>query len=124
MDEAARKRRLVADINLVSGAYARRLEDKWAVGVLDLLFKLPGMPWIWAEGKIVAGNQFEPSERQWVEGNRIKATGTPVLLFGWKKSSFFISPWVKKAHVDNCYRGDGPNLWTLQNYLKETHESR
>jgi hypothetical protein len=124
MDEATRKRHLVRDINALSGGYARRLEDKWLVGLLDLVFKLPGEPWIWAEGKIIDGLQFEPSERQWVEGNRVKATGTLVLLLGWKKADFFISPWVRKAHVDNCYRGTGPNLRTLQKYLKDIHESR
>jgi hypothetical protein len=121
MDEAARKRRLVDDINLLPGAYARRLEDKWAVGLLDLIIKLPGYPWLWAEGKIIEGNLFEPTERQWVEGNRIKGTGTFVLLLGWKRSDFFISPWVRKANIENCYTATGPNISTLMRYLKEFH---
>lgn len=123
-DEADRKRKLVREINLLPGAYARRIEDRWAVGVLDLVFKLPGHPWIWAEGKIIDGNLFAPTERQLIEGNRIQATGTPALLFGWKKSVMFVSPWTKQAHIDQCAYGSAPWLTVLQNYLKVQNESR
>ncbi len=125
-DEADRKRKLVREINALPGAYARRIEDRWAVGVLDLVLKLPGHPWMWAEGKIIDGNLFAPSERQWVEGRRILSTGAPVLLFGWKKNVMFVSPWTKQAHIDNCVHGSAPWLTVLQEYLepKVQNESR
>jgi hypothetical protein len=119
-DEADRKRKLVKEINLLPGAYARRIEDKWAVGVLDLVIKLPGQPWLWAEGKIIDGNLFAPSERQWVEGNRIRATGTLVLLFGWKQRFMFISPWVQQADIRTCFYGSGQWAPLLIEYLKGT----
>lgn len=103
MDEAAHKRKLVAEINALRGGYARRLEDRHAVGLLDMIIKLPSHPWFWAEGKLVKGNLFGPTERQWVEGERIEATGTRALLIGWKASVMYISPWVEGADVRTCF---------------------
>jgi hypothetical protein len=105
MNEADRKRKLVAEINALPGGYARRLEDRFAVGLLDLIIKFPELPWCWAEGKLVNGFKFGPSERQWVEGERIRATGTQVVLIGWKAGVMYLSPWVKQADVRNCFFG-------------------
>lgn len=118
MDEAGRKRQLVREINALPGAWARRVEDKWGVGVLDLVLKLPGHPWIWAEGKMVEDNLFAPTERQWVEGVRISKTGTPVLLFGWKKRFMFVSHWTKQADIRTCFFGSGQWVGVLESYLK------
>ena len=119
MDEAGRKRDLVRQINALPGAYARRIEDKWAVGVLDLVIKLPGHPWMWAEGKMIEGNLFAPSERQWVEGRRIMDAGASALLLGWKQRWMFVSPWVKQADIRTCFHGSGPWVDVLIGYLKE-----
>ena len=62
MNEADRKRRLVSEVRLLGGQ-ARRLEDRWAVGLLDLVIKLPDQPFIWAEGKLIDGNLFAPTGR-------------------------------------------------------------
>jgi hypothetical protein len=85
--------------------------------------KLPGHPVVWGEGKIIDGLAFAPTERQWVEGQRIIAAGMAAILIGWKRSEMFVSPWVKKAHCDACFHGAGPNAALLQTYLRE-HESR
>ena len=119
MNEADYKRKLVAEVNALRGAYARRLEDRFAVGVLDLIIKLPERPWVWAEGKLINGNLFAPTERQWVEGERIRATGTPVLLIGWKGRSMSISPWVKQADWRNCLTASN-GVSTLMEYLYES----
>ena len=119
MDEAARKRKLIAEISALPGAYARRWEDRWAVGLLDLVMKLPGHPVVWGEGKIVDGLVFAPTERQWVEGQKIIRAQMLAILIGWKKSTMFISPWVKKAHCDECFHGTGPNLEILLQYLRQ-----
>lgn len=115
MNESERKRTLVASINAMPSAYARRLEDRWAVGVLDLIIKLPTHQILWAEGKIIDGLQFGPSERQYVEGLRIQKAGMKALLLGWKGRTMFISRWVKKAHVDDCFHSEGQSdaeaLW-------------
>ena len=44
-NEADRKRELVKAVKALGG-HARRIEDSWAVGVLDLIIKLPGVPFI------------------------------------------------------------------------------
>jgi hypothetical protein len=119
MNESDRKRELVKEINALPGARARRIEDRWAVGVLDLIFKLPGFPVTWAEGKMVEGNVFGPTATQFEEGKRWIAAGTPVLLFGWKQRFMFVSPWIKQADIRTCFHGSGQWLQVLQNYLKE-----
>ena len=54
MNEADRKRELVRAVKAIGG-HARRIEDSWAVGVLDMIIKLPGVPVVFAEGKIIKG---------------------------------------------------------------------
>ena len=44
-NEADRKRELVKAVKALGG-HARRIEDSWAVGVLDLIIKLPWVPFI------------------------------------------------------------------------------
>ena len=120
MDEATRKRKLIAEINALPGAYARRWEDRWAVGLLDLVMKLPGYPITWGEGKIIVGNVFGPTERQWVEGKKILDAGMGVVLIGWKGATMFVSPWTKQANINLCLHDTGPNVRILENYLRLT----
>lgn len=126
MNEADHKRKLVAEVNALRGGYARRIEDRFAVGVLDLIIKFPEMPWIWAEGKLVDGFKFGPTERQWVEGKRILATGTDVVLLGWKNGIMYISPWVKQADIRTCFYGGRTAITAIAHFLttEEAHESR
>jgi hypothetical protein len=125
MDEAGRKRKLVAEINALRGGYARRIEDRFAVGVLDLIIKLPEFPWLWAEGKLIDGFKFAPTERQWVEGERILKTGTLALLIGWKGSIMCVSSWTKQADSRQCFSGRGDSVAVLRGYLidRKLHES-
>lgn len=67
------------------------------------MFKLPALPWTFAEAKLVNGHLFAPSERQFVEGERILRTGSPVILIGWKKGQMYLSPWVKQGDVRTSY---------------------
>ena len=118
MNEADRKRRLVSEVRLLGGQ-ARRLEDRWAVGLLDLVIKLPGVPFIWAEGKLVSGNLFAPTGAQYEEGIKWIRAGTGVVLLGWQDSLMFISPWVKKADKRECWTsGKGSDADSLLEYLK------
>lgn len=52
-----------------AGGYARRIEDQFAVGILDTLIVLngPDYPVFLAEVKILKNNIFGPSDRQYVE---------------------------------------------------------
>jgi hypothetical protein len=124
-DEADRKRKLVKEINFLGGR-ARRVEDRWAAGVLDLIFKLPGYPATWAEGKMIDGNLFGPTRAQYDEGKKWLAAGMPVLLIGWKQTFMFVSPWVQRADIRTCPRGGEQWVAVLQDYLelKEPHEPR
>ena len=118
MNEADRKRELVKDVKRLGGQ-ARRLEDRWAVGLLDLVVKLPGQPFIWAEGKLIDGNLFAPTGAQYEEGMKWIKAGTDVVLLGWQDSLMFISPWVKKADKRECWTiGKGSDADSLLEYLK------
>jgi hypothetical protein len=117
VNEADRKAQLVAAVKALAGGWARRVEDKWAVGVLDLIIKLPRLPIVFAEGKIIGGNAFGPTERQWVEGERIRAAGLHVLLLGWKGSVIYVSPWVRQADRRHCEAGID-DVSAIINYLK------
>lgn len=102
MNEAQRKRELVAAIKAIGG-HARRIEDSWAVGVLDLIIKLPSYPVFFAEGKIIKGNSFGPTPAQFAEGEKWRKAGVDAVLIGWQDSAMYISPWIKKADKRECW---------------------
>ena len=102
MNEADFKAQLVKNVRALGG-YGRRLEDKYALGLLDLVIKLPQHPFLVAEGKLIAGHAFAPSARQYEEGKSWINAGVKVLLIGWHQKSMYISPWVKKADKRECY---------------------
>ena len=117
MNEASRKKKLVAEVNALGGK-ARRHEDKYAVGLLDLEIKLPDHPHLLAEGKLIKGNLFGPTLRQYYEGVDWKAAGTEVLLIGWKGDVMAISPWCKdQVDYRQCFTG-AANVSTLLEYLR------
>jgi hypothetical protein len=118
VNEADCKRKLVAEVKALRGGWARRIEDRWAVGVLDLVLKLPDHPVIFAEGKMIDGYKFEPTERQWIEGKRMLAAGIEVVLLGWRDGIMSVSPWVKTADRRQCMNGTD-QIQTLREYLNE-----
>ena len=101
--EADYKRELVAAINRLPGGHARRIEDRYATGVLDLIIKLPDMPLVMAEGKLIDGNLFAPTGAQYVEGLKWQAAGVECLLIGWKHGQMFVSPWIEKSDCRQCF---------------------
>ena len=116
--EADYKRELVAAINHLPGGRARRIEDRYATGVLDLIIKLPHRPLVLAEGKLIDGNLFAPTGAQYEEGKKWQAAGVNCLLLGWKHGLLYISHWVEKAHVNDCFTGHGmTDVEALMEYL-------
>ena len=111
----------------MAGGYAIRVEAKFLVGALDLIIKLPDpLPVVLAEGKVIHGYKFGPSERQCLEGGRIQRSGMLALLLGWKERQMYISPWTKQADCRDCYFGvfDGTNKVStyaeiLRNFLEK-----
>ena len=81
MNEADRK--LISSRASKPLADARRLEDKYALGLLDLVIKLPGHNVVMAEGKLIEGHAFAPTPRQYIEGLDWLRVGVDVLLIGW-----------------------------------------
>ena len=105
--EAAYKHELVTGINRLPGGRARRIEDRWAVGVLDLIIKPPGLPFVMAEGKLIDGFLFGPTAAQWEEGKRWQAANVECVLIGWKAGQMYLSRWVEKADCRECFTGPG-----------------
>lgn len=120
MNESDYKRRLVKAVNALPGGWARRVEDRYAVNVLDMIIKLPGHMVVFAEGKIITGNVFGPSPGQFEEGRRLLSAGLLPLLIGWKAGEMYISKaWMKQADIRACWIGGEPKEWIslLNGYL-------
>ena len=117
MNEADRKLNLVKGVKALGG-YARRLEDKYALGLLDLVIKLPGHNVVMAEGKLIDGNLFAPTPRQYIEGLDWLRVGVDVVLIGWQDKWMYISPWVKQADKRVCFGGSPDYAELLLEYLK------
>ena len=101
--ESDHKRELVAAINQLPGARARRIEDRYATGILDMNIKLPGLPFVMAEGKLIDGYQFAPTGAQYIEGLKWQAANVKCVLIGWKAGRMYCSPWVEKADCRQCF---------------------
>ena len=104
------------------GAYARRLEDRWAVGLLDLTIKFPGHPHLLAEGKLIEHQSFGPTPRQYLEGQRYIAVGGICCLIGWDRKTkvMFIHPWAKTALKKDSFPPGGgakSHAETLKDWL-------
>ena len=104
------------------GAYARRHEDRFAIGLLDLSIKFPNHPHLLAEGKIVAHQAFAPTLRQYEEGRRYIAAGGLCALIGWdlKTKVMFVHPWAKTGSKADSFPPGGSykdHAQTLKDYL-------
>lgn len=106
------------------GAYARRHEDRYALGLLDLDIKFPGHPHLKAEAKIVGHQKFAPTLRQYEEGRQYTAAGGLCCLIGWDKATkvmFIAHPWAKEAFKADCFPLGGsykPHAETLKEWLE------
>ena len=97
------KRDLVAQVNSHPQGRARRIEDRWAPGVLDMIIKLPGLPLVWAEGKLIEGNLFGPTAIQYEEGMKWQEANVQCVLIGWKNGQMYVSEWCKQADYRECF---------------------
>jgi hypothetical protein len=104
------------------GAYARRLEDRYEIGLLDMTIKFPGHPHLLAEGKLIDHQAFAPTPRQYEEGKRYIAAGGLCALIGWDKKTkvMFIHPWAKTATKADSFPPGGSykdHATTLKEWL-------
>ena len=119
LSEADYKRRLVAEINQIPGARARRIEDRYATGILDMIIALPGVPMFWAEGKVIKHNLFAPTPIQFQEGMRWIEAGINVVLIGWHHGMIHISPWKATADRRECLGAVGvDHVKTLMEFMR------
>ena len=119
--ESELKTKLVGDCRKL-GAYARRHEDRRAVGLLDMAIKFPGHPHLLAEGKLVEHQKFAPTLRQHEEGERYIAAGGLCCLIGWepKTKVMFIHPWAREAFKETSFPPGGSykdHAQTLKDWL-------
>lgn len=119
--ESTLKTKLMADCRRL-GAYARRHEDRRAVGLLDMAIKFPNHPHLLAEGKLIEHQSFAPTLRQWEEGERYIKAGGICALIGWDKKTkvMFIHEWARTATKKDSFPPGGsygPHAENLRNWL-------
>jgi hypothetical protein len=89
-----------------TGWYARRIEDGYGVGILDIIIIPHGSYTLFVEGKVTDGLKFSPSERQYVEGLRVmEARGHALpILVGWRNQTMYIASWGREAFITKAFR--------------------
>lgn len=91
--EADVKRAMVKEINR-AGGYARRIEDQYAVGILDTVLIPPRGITFFCEVKLIRGQSFGPTPRQWEEMRRVEEAGARdafALLVGYKDKKHYFA---------------------------------
>ena len=86
LKESDHKRRLVSEITPQLAGYARRIEDRSAVGALDMIIKPPRHSMLPVSLK--AGDRRSCLSRRCVSSRKVKriiAAGVSALLIGWKR---------------------------------------
>lgn len=127
MDESEHKTKLIKQCRNL-GAYARRFEDQYGVGILDTLVAFPDMPVIFAEGKTIESISFGPTERQWVEGQRVLAVRgghTIPLLIGWTpRGIMYVGEWTRRLPLKACFiqREKDDYATTLWRYMNDVYK--
>jgi hypothetical protein len=105
--EADIKRDMIKSMH-EGGHYARRLEDKFAVGVFDTILIPTGMPVFMAEVKRVRDNVFGPTPRQLIELHRIRdvaeQSGHVIpLMIGWHEGVYYFHKPKVKINRAECF---------------------
>jgi hypothetical protein len=91
-----------------NGGYGRRIEDQYAVGVFDTLLIPKGMPVFTAEVKIVRGDTFGPTERQYIELMRVRDAAANSghvipLMIGFREGVFFFHKPQHTIKTHDCF---------------------
>jgi hypothetical protein len=107
MNESDVKRKMVRSVRESNG-YARRIEDSYGVGILDMIFIPFGLPVMFAEVKIIRGSTFGPSLRQQVELERIKYvshnTGHAIpMMIGYKDGVYYFHEPAMTIKPEECF---------------------
>jgi len=105
MRESQIKQQMVRDIRK-EGGYARRIEDRFSVGMPDTVLIPKECVVVWAEVKIVTGNTLRVSDRQYIELRRLRvAPHSTSFMVGWKEGEFYIAPPNKDGvKLEDCMK--------------------
>src|SRR4249920_1004887 len=91
-----------------AGGYARRIEDQYAVGMVDTILIPRGLPAFLAEVKVVKGPTFGPTPRQFEELCRIgKAADDnghviPIMI-GYREGVYYFHEPASTIHCQDCF---------------------
>ena len=104
MKEADVKLNMVRDVRR-EGGYARRIEDRFSVGMPDLVFIPLSCPVVWIEAKVVRDNMFGPTARQLIELKRLRIKPHSLsYIVGWKDDCHYITWPAEQADIRDCLK--------------------
>jgi hypothetical protein len=87
------------------GGYARRIEDKFTVGMPDLILIPLECPVVWVEVKLTRGSFFAPSPRQFIELVKLNRPPHSVsLVMAWKDGHLYVSTPKETVYLEDCFK--------------------
>jgi hypothetical protein len=87
------------------GGYGRRIEDRFSVGMPDLILIPVRCRVVWVEVKIIEGNILSCQGRQYIELKRLTIPPhSAAFLVGWKSGLLFAAPPIDSIHIDDCIK--------------------
>lgn len=89
------------------GAYARRIEDQYAVGLPDLILIPYALPVFICEAKIIGASYFAPSPRQDIELRRIGVSPSVipcVMGYDEETNTAYLHKRAKRCYVKDCFK--------------------
>ena len=96
-------KRDIVNVIRFEGGYARRIEDKFSVGMPDMILIPMRCPVIWAEVKIITGITFGPSPRQLVELRKLqRPPHSYSVVIGYKDGTHYISEPHLEVNLQAC----------------------
>ena len=85
------------------GGYARRAEDKYTVGMPDLILIPVRCPVIFAEAKIIRTKIWGATQRQWVELTELhRPPHSFGMLLGWKEGTLYACAPATSVTIAEC----------------------
>ncbi len=106
-EESKAKTKLVKEAKK-EGMYARRIEDQYGVGILDMVFVPKAIPKVvfFAEGKLVDNGNFKPTPRQWVEITRVRDANPAAVpcLIGFDGDEMYLHVAAERATIDGSVK--------------------
>jgi hypothetical protein len=116
-NESENKTDFVKAIRSVPGWYATRIEDKYRVGVPDIIVGIPLGPTLMIEAKMIANQSFGPTPRQFVELQRFGDAHRAALLLGFKEGVMYLHGVAEQVKISDCLAslpGEAPHQFIMR----------